>query len=157
MSLPEILQSLTTKLAWASLGLTLVTLLSFIIKWSQRFRLVGITGFTTLLAASCWAFGVSYSPPVMIEGALNPPVVFDNGSDLLIAQASLDFPEESVLPTLEQIAGNIKGGRNSTEVHVKLRKIVPAEEGVSQPVIMGEVIRDLQRDITTPLTAKSNE
>ncbi len=157
MSLPETLQSLTTKLAWTSLGLTLITLLSFIINWSQRFRLVGITGFTILLAASCWAFGVSYTPPVSIEGALNPPIVFDNGVDLLIAQAPADFPEEAIWPTLNQIAGNIRGGRNGADVHVRLRQILPAGEGISQPVILGEVVRDLKSDRTIPVEPKSND
>ena len=44
-----------------------------------------------------------------------------------------------------QIAGNLKGGgRNGAQVNVRLRKIEEVGEGISKPIILGEVIKDLK-------------
>ena len=110
-----------------------------------RFRLVGVSSFTLLLSASCWAFGLSYTPSVSVEGALRAPVVFDNGDDLIVAQAQDDFPDEAIRPTLEQLAGNVRpGGRSSPEVTVRLRQLQPAGDGASRSVVLGETVRDLR-------------
>ena len=96
-------------------------------------------------------------PPRHGEGALVVPVVFDNSTDLVVAQAPDDFPDEAVEATLQQLAGNIhRGGYNGSEVHVRLRRLESVGEGVSQPVILGEVIRDLRQNITLPLAEKSD-
>lgn len=63
MSIPELIETATGWLAWSGLALSLMTLIAFLVRWGQRFRLVGVTSFTLLLLASCWAFGVSYTPP----------------------------------------------------------------------------------------------
>ena len=69
--------------------------------------------------------------------------VFDNGDDLVVAQAQADFPDEAIEPTLQQLAGNVRpGGRNSTEVTVRLRQLQPAGEGASRSVVLGETVRD---------------
>ena len=73
MNLPELLESSTRWLAWGGLGFAGLTVLAFIARWGVRFRLVGVTSFTVLLASSSWAFTVSYTPPVVIEGALRVP------------------------------------------------------------------------------------
>ena len=56
-----------------------------------------------------------------------------------------DFPKEAIKPTLLQIAGNLKGGgRNGAQVKVRLRKIESAGDGISKPIILGEIINDLK-------------
>ena len=95
---------------------------------------------------SCWAFAVSYTPPVVVEGAIRVPVVFDNGNDLVVAQAPADLDSATVAATLEQLAGNLRGsGRGSSLVVVRLRALETAGEGVSRPVILGETERDFRR------------
>ena len=42
--------------------LLLATVVAFVVGWGTRFRLVGVTSFTGLLAISCLAFAISYSP-----------------------------------------------------------------------------------------------
>ncbi len=145
MSLPEILQSSTKWLLWTSLGLGGLTLISFILKLKQSFRLVGALAFTLLLAGSSWAFQASYTPPTKVQGALHPPIVFDNGGDLVVAQAKEDFPQESIEPTLLELSENLRGGRGGGLVHIRLRKVVQNGNGVSRPVILGEVIRDINK------------
>ena len=145
MSMSEVIQDATKWLAWGGSGLGLLTLLAYLFKWGVKFRLTGITIFTLLLSASCWAFDQSYTPPLNVEGYKYAPIVYDNGFDLVVAQASNDFPEEAIQPTLLQIAGNLKGGgRNGAQVKVRLRKIDSAGDGISKPIVLGEIINDLK-------------
>lgn len=143
-------------LAAASGLLALVTLLAFLKSWSFRFRLVGVTSFTLLLAASCAAFAVSYTPRRSIEGALTVPVVYDNGGDLVVAAAGPDFPKAAIGPSLEQLASNLRGsGRNSSDrqVHVRLRQLLPEADGSNKPVVLGEALRELSTGAVTLVPA----
>ena len=145
MSMSEVIQDITKWLAWGGSGIGLLTILAYLFNWGIKFRLTGITIFTLLLSASCWAFDKSYTPPFNVEGYKYAPIVYDNGFDLVVAQASNDFPEESIKPTLLQIAGNLKGGgRNGAQVKVRLRKIESVKDGISKPIILGEIINDLK-------------
>ena len=145
MSMSEVIQDVTKWLAWGGSGLGVFTILAYLFSWGIKFRLTGITIFTLLLSASCWAFDQSYRPPFNVEGYKYAPIVYDNGSDLVVAQASNDFPQEAIQPTLLQIAGNLKGGgRNGAQVKVRLRKIVSAGDGISQPIVLGEIINDFK-------------
>jgi len=130
----------------ASGGLFVLMLLGFRLGWGVRFRLVGVTSFTTLLAISCVAFAVSYRPRLLIEGAVAVPIVYDNGADLVIAAARADLAEAAVAPSLEQVARNLRGsGRNTTDglVTVRLRRIVAEADGLDRPVVLAEVQRNL--------------
>jgi len=118
---------------------------AFVTRWGLRFRLVGVSSFTFLLAVSCWAFSISYSPPVRIEGAVQVPIVFDNGTDLVVAQASSGFAQEAITPTLNQIAANLRPGGRNMEVRVRLRQLQTESEGSSRPVVLGETKRDFSQ------------
>ena len=145
MSMSEVIQDVTKWLAWGGSGLSVLTILAYLFNWGIKFRLTGTTIFTFLLSASCWAFEQSYTPPFNVEGYKYAPIVYDNGFDLVVAQASNDFPKEAIKPTLLQIAGNLKGGaRNGAQVKVRLRKIESAGNGISKPIILGELINDLK-------------
>ena len=145
MALDQLLISAVPWLGWAGLGLSLLTVVAFLTRWGLRFRLVGITSFTFLLAVSCWAFGISYTPPVVVEGAIRAPVVFDNGTDLVVATVPADLEPAAVSATLEQLAGNLRSaGRGSGTVKVRLRAFESAGEGISRPLILGETIRDFR-------------
>ncbi|QNI79869.1 hypothetical protein SynRS9909_01886 [Synechococcus sp. RS9909] len=141
MPLTDLLDRAIGWLAWSGLAFALLTLVAFGARWGVRFRLVGVTSFTLLLAVSCWAFSVSYQPPVIVEGAVRAPVVFDNGNDLVVAQAPAGIPKEAIEPTLAQLAANLRsGGRNGEKVVIRLRQLQPGPEGSSTPVVVGEVV-----------------
>jgi len=131
----------------ASSGLlALLTAAGFLQRWGIRFRLVGITSFTALLAISCLAFAVSYVPRVSVAGALRAPVVFDNGGDLVVAASTTELPEEAWGPTAEQVARNLRGsGRVSADGHVRvrLRGLEALDGGRARPVILAEANRNL--------------
>ena len=121
--------------------------------WGIRFRLVGVTSFTTLLAISCVAFAISYRPRVAVAGAISVPIVYDNGADLVIAAAPSSLSEAQAAPSLEQVALNLRGsGRNTTDglVTVRLRRIEPAGDGLDRPVVLAEVQRNLSTGALIP-------
>ncbi len=156
MSISQVLNEITVWLAWSGLGLFVLTLIAFLVNWGAKFRLVGATIFTLLLSGSAWAFTESYTPPLNVEGAVYVPVVYDNGYDLVVGQASDDFPQDAIKESLEQIAGNLKGGgRNGAQVHVRIRKLKTINEGLSEPIILGEVIRDINNKKTIPVEIKA--
>ncbi|MCS5699947.1 Ycf51 family protein [Cyanobium sp. FGCU-52] len=129
----------------ASGVLALLTGAGFLARWGIRFRLVGITSFTALLALSCLAFAISYTPRVTVPGAVVVPVVYDNGGDLVVAAAPEGLAPEAIAPTLEQVARNLRGsGRSSAggQVRVRLRRLEPVAGDGSRPAVLGEVTRD---------------
>jgi len=139
-------------LAVATGLLAALTVAAFIVGWGFRFRLVGVTSFTGLLAISCWAFSVSYVPRVSVPGALQVPIVYDNGGDLLVAAAPVGIPPEAVAPTVEQVARNLRAsGRVSPNgvVRVRLRGLDNAVEGLSTPRVLAEARRDLASQTIT--------
>ena len=130
----------------ASGVLALTTITGYLSRWGIRFRLVGVTSFTALLAISCLAFAVSYTPRVQLAGAVSVPVVFDNGIDLVVAAAPDGLADEAVTPTVQQVAQNLRGGGRSTAdnlVHVRLRRVETVAPGLSKPVVLAEATRSL--------------
>lgn len=133
--------------------LFVLMLLGLRLGWGIRFRLVGVTSFTTLLAIACVAFAISYRPRILVPGAVAVPVVFDNGSDLVIATAPVDLSAAAVAPSLEQVAINLRGsGRNVPDglVTVRLRRVESVEDGLDRPVVLAEVRRDLRSGALLP-------
>ena len=55
--------------------------MAFLANWGLRFRLVGVSSFTCY-----WPSAAGPLLPVVVEGAIRAPVVFDNGNDLVVAQ-----------------------------------------------------------------------
>ncbi len=145
MAADPILLVAGTWLGAASGVLAVLTIAGFIARWGIRFRLVGITSFTALLSLSCLAFAVSYNPRVSVPGAIQVPVVFDNGTDLVIAAAPTSLEADAVAPTLEQVALNLRGGGRGSggEVRVRLRRVEAVEPGLARPVVLAETTRDL--------------
>ncbi len=128
----------------ASAVLLLLTVVAFVVRWGIRFRLVGVTSFTVLLSLSCLAFAVSYAPRLQVEGAVSVPVVFDNGSDLVVAAAPADLQPEAYGPSVQQVALNLRGsGRGSQEVTVRLRRVEPTAAGTDRPVVLATAVRNL--------------
>ena len=147
MSFFELLES-TPKIFGIIGGiLFFITLITFFFNFPLKFRLTGATIFSFLLSIFSWAFLQSYSENIKIEGAVYLPVVYDNGSDLIITKADEDLPLESIEPTLEQISSNLKkGSRSGRKVKIRIRSLEKISEGVSKPIIIGEVEKSFITD-----------
>tara|TARA_B100000965_G_scaffold379526_1_gene375297 strand:- start:367 stop:825 length:459 start_codon:yes stop_codon:yes gene_type:complete len=148
MSFFELLESSPKIFGALGVILLVITLIAFIFKFSIKFRLTGITIFSFLLSLSSWAFIQSYSENINIEGAIYAPIVYDNGSDLIIAKADDNFPEEAVKPTLEQISKNLKrGSRSGRNVVIRIRSLEKVSEDISKPIILGEIEKSFITEI----------
>lgn len=145
MAADPILLVAGTWLGAASGVLAVLTIAGFLSRWGIRFRLVGITSFTALLSLSCLAFAISYNPRVSVPGAIQVPVVFDNGTDLVIAAAPADLESTAAAPTVEQVALNLRGsgrGGSAGQVRVRLRRVEAVEPGLARPVVLAETTRE---------------
>ena len=147
MSFFELLES-TPKIFGIIGGiLFFITLITFFFNFPLKFRLTGATIFSFLLSVFSWAFIQSYSENIKIEGAVYLPIVYDNGSDLIITKADQDLPIESIKPTLEQISSNLKkGSRSGRKVKIKIRRLEKVSEGVSKPIVIGEIEKSFITD-----------
>ena len=144
MSFFELLNDTPRIFGLIGIFLFIGTIIAFIYNYSFKYRITGATIFSILLSLSSWAFIQSYSEKVAIEGAKYIPIVYDNGFDLVIAKAEDEFPEESIKPTLEQLSENLrKGSRSGANVKIKIRKLEKISEGVSKPVIIGKVQKNV--------------
>jgi len=145
MSFFELLENTPKIFGFLGIFLFICTALAFIFNFDFKFRIIGATIFSLLLSLSSWAFIQSYSEKVIIENAKYLPIVYDNGFDLIIAKADDDFPEESIQPTLEQLSENLKkGSRSGANVKIKIRKLEKISDGVSKPVVVGEVQKNVK-------------
>tara|TARA_B100000927_G_scaffold220012_1_gene180020 strand:- start:995 stop:1453 length:459 start_codon:yes stop_codon:yes gene_type:complete len=140
MSFFELLKSTPKIFAIIGIILFFITLLTYFFKFKIKFRLTGATIFSFLLSLFSWAFLQSYIENVKVEGAIYAPIVYDNGTNLIIAKANKDFDQISVKPTLEQLSLNLKrGSRSGQTVKIKLRSIEKISEDFSKPIVLGEI------------------
>ena len=145
MSFFELLENTPKIFGFLGIFLLCVTAIALIFNFGFKFRIIGATIFSLLLSLSSWAFIQSYTEKVVIEGAKYVPIVYDNGFDLVIAKADDDFLEEFIEPTLEQLSENLrKGSRSGANVKIKLRKLEKYSNGVSKPVVIGEVQKNVK-------------
>ena len=140
MSFFELLESTPKIFGVIGIILFVITLITFFFNFKIKFRLTGATIFSFLLSLFSWAFLQSYIENVKVEGAVYVPIVYDNGSNLIVAKANNEFQEISVKPTLEQLLINLKkGSRSGQKVTIRIRRLEKTSEDVSKPIILGEV------------------
>ena len=144
MSFFELLENTPKIFGFFGILLLMGTIIAFLFNFGFKFRIIGATIFSLLLSLSSWAFIQSYTEQVVIEGAKYVPIVYDNGFDLIVAKADDEFPEEAIEPTLEQLSKNLrKGSRSGADVKIKIRKLEKISNGISKPVIIGEVQKNV--------------
>lgn len=125
-----------------------VAILSFVLGWSFRFRLVGVTSFMGVLTAGIFALGLGLFPHAQIPGAVRYTLVYDNGANQAVVAVAPDIEKSAIEPTLLQAVTNLysygrSGVDGNNQFTVKLRTILHPHEGVSQPLFLGEAKRSL--------------
>ena len=140
MSFFELLKSTPKIFGIVGIILFFITLITFFLNFKIKFRLTGATIFSFLLSLFSWAFLQSYIENVSVDGAVYAPIVYDNGTNLIIAKANTDFQQISVEPTLEQLSLNLKrGSRSGQTVKIRIRSLEKISEDISKPIILGEI------------------
>tara|TARA_B100000212_G_C27229244_1_gene470846 strand:+ start:65 stop:532 length:468 start_codon:yes stop_codon:yes gene_type:complete len=146
MSFFELLESTPRIFGLIGIILFIITLITYIFNFQLKFRLTGATIFSLLLSLFSWAFLQSYNENVKVEGAVYAPIVYDNGTDLIIAKANKQFPQIAIEPTLDQISLNLKkGSRSGQNVKIRIRGLEKISEDVSKPIILGEIEKSFIR------------
>ena len=140
MSFFELLKSTPKIFGVIGVILFFVTLITYFFNFKIKFRLTGATIFSFLLSLFSWAFLQSYIENVKVDGAVYTPIVYDNGTNLIIAKANKNFQKISVKPTLEQLSLNLKkGSRSGQKVTIRIRSLEKVSEDISKPIILGEI------------------
>ncbi|MDJ0518728.1 MAG: Ycf51 family protein [Trichodesmium sp. MO_231.B1] len=132
----------------ATIGFFLLTSLGFILKWGFRFRLVGVTGFMGVLTAGLFGLSLGLFTRVEIPGSVPYTLVYDNGGTQTVIAVSPTITESELAATIEQAAGDLfspgrLGGKN--QLTIRVRTIIHPEEGISEPLYLGEVKRSLSQ------------
>jgi hypothetical protein len=123
-------------IGYVGLALVVLTLVAWILKWSFRFRLVGITSFTFVVALSVVALSVSFTPRAVVPGAVHYSRIFDR-----------QVTPDQVEATLRQAAIDLfSPGRNSPDgmLTIRARTVLHPETGLSMPLYLGQVRRTLR-------------
>jgi Protein of function (DUF2518) len=141
--------ALQTYAQWIAIiggGLTLVTIVAWIASWGIRYRLVGITSFTFVVAASVFALGLGLFQRTTVPGALAYTRVFDTDTDRIVIAVPATIRADQLDATLRQAASDLfsPGRASSTGVlTVRARTVLHPQRGLSLPLYVGEVRRSL--------------
>lgn len=122
-------------------------LVGWVLKWGIRFRLVGITGFMTVLTGGLFALSLSLYTRPTIPDAVRFARVYDTGGvDLVIAVAP-EITETQLEATMQQAALDLYSpgrlAQGTDKMTIRVRTILHPEPGVSKLVYLGQVQRSL--------------
>lgn len=127
-------------------ALIILTILAWILKWGFRFRLVGVTSFTFVVAASVFALSLSFHQREMISGAVRYARIFDRQSDQAVITVPATVTTEQLEATLRQAAIDLfSPGRSSVDgmFTIRARAVLHPQDGLSLPLYLGQVRRSL--------------
>ncbi|AMW31278.1 Ycf51 family protein [Arthrospira platensis] len=162
LTTPELLD-FSKWLGIATLAFAALTVVAFVLNWGIRFRLVGITAFTGVLAGGVFALGLGLFQRVEIPGAVRYTRVFDDGARQIVIAVAPDITETQLEATLQQAASDLyspgRGGAGQMPLVIRARTIVHPQPGVSEPIFLGRVQRvsgfDNQGDVAIAINQES--
>lgn len=133
-------------LAIATVVFGAVTTIAFMAKWGFRFRMVGVTSFTGVLAGGVLGLSLAlYQRPIIPDS--QPFVrVYDRAAGQLVITVNPKMTSHQLEATLKQAVIDLSSpGRSSNDgtVMVRARVMVHTEPGVTQPLYVGAAVRSL--------------
>jgi hypothetical protein len=124
-----------------------IAVLSFLVKWGIRFRLVGATGFMAVLTVGLFALSVVPITRTVVPGAVRFSTVYDAGSTQAVIIVAPTITESQLVATLQQAAGDLfspgRLGRGTDQLTIRARTMLHPQDGVSQPLVLGQIKRSL--------------
>ncbi|ERN40260.1 protein of function (DUF2518) [Rubidibacter lacunae KORDI 51-2] len=125
----------------------IVTIAAFLFGWGIRFRLVGITGFSAVLAMGVFGLSLGLLGTNEVPGAVPFNTVYDNGGTQLVIKLPPTVTESEVESTLRKAAADLfslgRMGERSDRLTVRARTITHPVSGISQPLFLGRATRSL--------------
>lgn len=130
----------------ATIFCLVIAILSFLLGWSLRFRLVGVTSFMGVITAGIFALGLGLFTHTEIPGATRYTLIYDNGANQAVIAVAPDIEKSAIEPTLLQAISDLysygrTGVDGNNQFTVKIRTVLHPKEGVSQPLLLGEAKR----------------
>ena len=148
MQLPVDTYTIGVWSGYIAIGFLVLTIVAFFAGWGFRFRLVGVTSFMMVLTAGIFSLYLGLFTHVEIPGAVRYSLVYDNGANRAVVAVPPDITADAIEPTLRQAAADLNSyGRTGTKGNdvftINLRTVLHPEEGVSQPLFLGQARRSL--------------
>lgn len=152
MQLPTDTYTYGVWIGYLTIGFFILTVIAFIAGWGFRFRLVGVTSFLAVITGSIFSLYLGFFTHVAIPGAVRYALIYDNGSNKAVVAVPPEIEADAVEPTLRQAAADLNsygrtGSKGNDTFTISLRTVLHPEEGVSEPLFLGQIERSLtQRD-----------
>ncbi|MGF1496513.1 MAG: Ycf51 family protein [Elainellaceae cyanobacterium] len=132
-----------------TLAIGVLTLLGFVFKWGIRFRLVGVTGFLTVLTVGIFALGLVPFTRTVVPGAVRFSRIYDNGATRAVIAVAPDITKSQLQATMQQAASDLfspgrMGQSGQDQLIIRVRTVLHPEDGVSELLYLGEIRRSLQ-------------
>jgi len=132
----------------ATIAFAILTIVAFILKWGIRFRLVGVTSFMGVLTGGIFALGLGLFTHQVIPGSVRYSLVYDTGASKTVIAVAPTVTESELEATMRQAASDLYspgrfGARGDKKMTIRVRTIIHPENGVSEPLYLGEVRRAL--------------
>jgi hypothetical protein len=131
----------------ATLAFAALTVLSFVLKWGIRFRLVGVTGFMLVLTSGLFALGLVPFTRTVVPGAVKFSTVYDTGATQTVIAVPPTITVSELDATLRQAAYDLfspgRLGRAQDKLTIRARTVLHPEPGLSEPLFLGQVRRSL--------------
>ena len=148
MQLPINLYSIGVWLGYTAIGLLVLTIVAFFAGWGFRFRLVGVTSFMMVLTGGVFSLYLGLFTHVNIPGSVRYALTYDNGANKAVVAVSPEIAADAIEPTLRQAAADLNSyGRTGTQGNntftISLRTVLHPEEGISEPLFLGQATRSL--------------
>jgi hypothetical protein len=132
---------------YATMFFAVLTVVAWLLKWGVRFRLVGVTGFMTVLTAGLFTLTLSLYDRPTIPGAVRFNRVYDMGSTEVVIVVPAQISESQLEATLQQAAADLfspgRLSRGDGKMTIRARALLHPQAGVSQPVYLGQIRRSL--------------
>ncbi len=132
----------------ATLIFAATTVLSFILQWGFRFRLVGSTGFMVVLTVGLFTLSLVPLSRTVVPGAVRYSLIYDNGATQAVITTPPQISPSQLEATLRQAASDLYsygrlGTTGENELTIRVRTLIHPEPGISVPLYLGQVKRSL--------------
>lgn len=123
-----------------------ITTVAFIAKWGFRYRMVGVTSFTGVLAGGALGLSLALYQRPMIPDAQAFVRVYDRSGGQLVITVDPKITPDQLKATLKQAAIDLSSpGRSTSDgiLTVRARVLVHTAPGLTQPLYVGAAVRSL--------------
>lgn len=132
---------------YLTIAFAVIAIVGWLLKWGIRFRLVGITGFMTVLTGGIFALSLGLYIRPTVPDAVRFACVFDRGGTNVVIAVPPTVTETQLQATLKQAALDLYSpgrlAQGTDKLTIRARTVLHPEPGVSKLVYLGQAQRSL--------------